>query len=75
MDFTTALKCSDLMEKRDTIITMRQKATEGEMRGWSLAIDDKKYRYRQRSSRSSKKPSKTLYSITIQKLRSYDGRY
>lgn len=41
MDFTTALKCSDLMEKRDTIITMRQKATEGEMRGWSLAIDDK----------------------------------
>lgn len=42
MDFTTALKCSDLMEKRDTIITMRQKATEGEMRGWSLAIDDKK---------------------------------
>lgn len=42
MDFTTALKCSDLMEKRDIIITMRQKATEGEMRGWSLAIDDNK---------------------------------
>lgn len=42
MDFTTALKCSELMEKRDIIISMRQKATEGEMRGWSLAIDDYK---------------------------------
>ena len=42
MDFTTAMKCADLMYKRDVILSMRQKATEGEMRGWSLAIDDNK---------------------------------
>lgn len=42
MEFTKALKCSELMENRDIIISMRQKAIEGERRGWSFLVDDSK---------------------------------
>lgn len=42
MDLLTAIKCSDLVDKRDKMLSMRQKATEKEKNGWSLAFDDYK---------------------------------
>lgn len=42
MDLLTAIKCSELVEKRDKMVTMRQIATEKEKNGWALTFDDKK---------------------------------
>ena len=42
MDLLKALKCTDLMSERDIIIDMRQKAIEGEKRGWSFLVDENK---------------------------------
>lgn len=42
MEFAKAMKCADLMSDRDRILDMRQKAIEGEKRGWSFLVDDRK---------------------------------